>query len=101
MPSLPAVGEAGPAGAPTVGLLHGLGTSGWMWDRLVPALDGDLHVLVVDLPGHGDSAPTPWESLQATATAVADLVEARARGGTAHLAGLSLGGEVRSGEETP
>src|SRR3712207_7557940 len=94
MPSLPAVREAGPAGAPTVVLLHGLGTSGWMWDRVVPALERDLHVLVVDLPGHGDSRTTPWESLEATAAAVARLVGDRASGGAAHLAGLSLGGYV-------
>ncbi len=73
-------------------LLHGLGTRGWMWDRLVPLLGDDLDVLVVDLPGHGASNTTPWESLEATGSAVAHLVEARSYGGTAHLAGLSLGG---------
>ncbi|MEX5721116.1 alpha/beta fold hydrolase [Geodermatophilus maliterrae] len=92
--AVPAVREHGPRDAPTVVLLHGLGTSGWMWDRLVPFLDADLHVLVVDLPGHGESNAIPWVSLGDTAAAVAEVVRARAHGGTAHVAGLSLGGYV-------
>ena len=32
-----AVLEVGPADRPTVALLHGVGTSGWMWRRLVEA----------------------------------------------------------------
>ncbi|MBM7806737.1 pimeloyl-ACP methyl ester carboxylesterase [Geodermatophilus bullaregiensis] len=75
-------------------LLHGSGTSGWMWERLVPFLDGDLHLLVVDLPGHGGSNAVPWVSLDDTAAAVAEVVRTRAHGGRAHVAGLSLGGYV-------
>ncbi len=88
-----AVHEAGPAGAPPVVLLHGVGTTGWMWRRLV-ADAADLRLLVVDLPGHGDSAGRPWVSLADTVAAVADLVGDRVPGGRAHLVGLSLGGYV-------
>ncbi|MFD2091387.1 alpha/beta fold hydrolase [Blastococcus deserti] len=86
--------EAGSRDAPTVVLLHGLGTSGWMWDRLVSALGDDLHLVVVDLPGHGRSRTRPWVSLHDTATAVADVVARHAAAGSAHLVGLSLGGYV-------
>ncbi len=86
--------EAGPADRPAVVLLHGAGTSGWMWRRLVADLAGELHVLVVDLPGHGDSAGRPWVSLDDTVAAVAGLVGDRPPGGRAHVVGLSLGGYV-------
>jgi pimeloyl-ACP methyl ester carboxylesterase len=89
-----AVREAGPVDAPAVVLLHGVGTSGWMWRRLVGDLDGELRLLVVDLPGHGDSAGRPWVSLDDTVAAVAGLVGDRVPGGRAHLVGLSLGGYV-------
>jgi pimeloyl-ACP methyl ester carboxylesterase len=75
-------------------LLHGVGTSGWMWRRLVEDGAADLRLLVVDLPGHGDSAGRPWVSLGDTVAAVAGVVGDRAPGGRAHLVGLSLGGYV-------
>lgn len=60
-----------------------------MWRRRVEAVEGELHVLIVDLPGHGDSAATTWLSMQDTASAVVDVIADRAHGGTAHLVGLS------------
>ncbi|NEM08002.1 alpha/beta fold hydrolase [Geodermatophilus normandii] len=74
-------------------LLHGVGTSGWMWRRLVDAVGVELHLLVVDLPGHGDSAGRPWVSLDDTVAAVAEVI-GRSAGGRAHVVGLSLGGYV-------
>ncbi|WP_280445131.1 alpha/beta fold hydrolase [Nocardia brasiliensis] len=47
--------QDGPSDAPTVVLLHGLGGSIAWWDPVLPALR-DLHVLRVDLLGHGASA---------------------------------------------
>lgn len=93
MPDALAVTESGTAGAPTVVLLHGIGGGAWMWGRVTPAL-ADLHVLALDLPGHGHSADVPWRSLPATADAVAAVVADRAAGGRAHVVGLSLGGYV-------
>ena len=87
-----AVQEAGPGTAPSVVLLHGAGTSGWMWRRLVGLLGDRLHLMVVDLPGHGDSSRRAWLSMADTAAALAELIAARAHGGRAHVAGLSLGG---------
>lgn len=89
-----AVTSTGPDGAQTVLLLHGVGTTGWMWRRLVDDISTDLHVLVVDLPGHGASAAQPWRSLADTVEAVAEVVRARGSDGRAHLVGLSLGGYV-------
>lgn len=88
-----AVTESGTPGAPAVVLLHGIGAGAWMWWRAEPAL-ADLHVLAVDLPGHGASAAVPWRSLEATADAVAAVVAGRVAGGRAHVVGLSLGGYV-------
>lgn len=88
-----AVTESGTPGAPTVVLLHGIGAGAWMWQRA--ALDlADLHVLAVDLPGHGASAAVPWRSLAATADDVAAVIAERAAGGLAPVVGLSLGGYV-------
>jgi pimeloyl-ACP methyl ester carboxylesterase len=47
--------QSGPASAPTMVLLHGLGGSAAWWDPVLPALR-DLHVVRVDLLGHGRSA---------------------------------------------
>lgn len=86
--------ESGPAEAPTVVLFHGVGTSGWMWRRLVRDLEADLHLLNVDLPGHGRSRAQPWQSLADTVASIAQVIRERAHGGVAHLVGLSLGGYV-------
>ncbi len=40
---------------PAVLLLHGLPTSGRLWDFVVPRLEGDFTCVVVDLPGAGES----------------------------------------------
>jgi pimeloyl-ACP methyl ester carboxylesterase len=86
--------ETGPPGAGTVVLLHGVGTTGWMWRSLVQTLSEDLHVLNVDLPGHGASAGTTWTTMADTVSAVADLIAGEAHGGVASVVGLSLGGYV-------
>jgi pimeloyl-ACP methyl ester carboxylesterase len=80
--------------APTLVLLHGVGTTSWMWRRLVADLAGELHVVSVDLPGHGASAQTPWTSMADTAFRVAEVVGQVAGGDRVHLVGLSLGGYV-------
>lgn len=47
--------EAGPAGAPTILLLHGYPTSSHMFRELIPMLSGQYHVVAPDLPGFGYS----------------------------------------------
>lgn len=86
--------ESGPASAPTIVFLHGGGVSGWMWQAHVAALEAEYHCLVPDLPEHGQSsAAGPFTILDA-ARRVAELIHTRAHDGQAHLAGLSLGGQV-------
>lgn len=84
---------AGSPDAPAIVFLHGVGTSGWMWWRQIPAF-ADRFCLTVDLPGHGRSRDVPWVSLADTAGQVAALIRARSVAGRAHVVGLSLGGHV-------
>lgn len=50
------------AGTPVL-FLHGIPTSGRLWDRAVAQLQGSFSCVVVDLPGFGDSPPLPDGSL--------------------------------------
>jgi pimeloyl-ACP methyl ester carboxylesterase len=74
-------------------LQQGFATTGWMWRRQVRDLSGGLRCLTVDLPGHGRSAETAWESLEVTAKQVAEVIEGTV-GGRASVVGMSLGGYV-------
>ncbi|WP_432495137.1 alpha/beta fold hydrolase [Kineococcus auxinigenes] len=95
------VGSAGP-GAPRVLLVHGLGGAASTWSLVAPALAHDHRLLLVDLPGHGDSPP-PGPAEGPGAMRAAELgrrlrraaVRLRAAEGSAvHLVGHSLGGWV-------
>ena len=88
------VDESGRGNGSTVVLLHGVGTSGWMWRKLAAALAGDLHVVIPDLPGHGRSNNRPWASMADTVAAVADVIRTSSPSRRAHVVGLSLGGHV-------
>jgi pimeloyl-ACP methyl ester carboxylesterase len=83
------------AGAPLV-LIHGIGSSRHAWDPVIPPLTERFDVLAVDLPGFGDSEPTPPEvepHPAALAASVAGLLGEL--GVTApHIVGNSLGGWV-------
>lgn len=48
--------EAGPAGAPTIVLLHGFPTSSHMFRNLIPALAKNYRVIAPDYPGFGQSS---------------------------------------------
>lgn len=51
--------EAGPKGAPTILLLHGLPSSSRMFEPLLTRLAGQFHMVAPDYPGFGHSdAPT-------------------------------------------
>ena len=83
----------GPANAPVVVLLHGLGSSGDDWPHQLDALKA-YRVLTVDLPGHHRSArPAGGLSIPAMAEAL-DALLARLAIERAHVVGLSLGGCV-------
>jgi pimeloyl-ACP methyl ester carboxylesterase len=83
---------AGPNGAPTCVLLHGVGTTSWMWRGLVDRLEGAIRLVTVDLPGHGHNASRPWVSIDDTVLALTRTIEEVTVDGAAHVVGLSLGG---------
>lgn len=87
------VHESGDASATTIVFLHGIGTSGWMWEKQIAALT-DFHCLNVDLPGHGKSSHVAWDSLADTADRIAEIIQSQATSGKAHIVGLSLGGYI-------
>lgn len=85
---------AGPAGAPAVVLVHGLGLTRAVWQWLVPELADSFRVVTYDLLGHGQSAaPAGQPVLADLAAQLARLLDhlgiARAA-----VVGFSLGGMV-------
>jgi len=86
--------EAGPADAPAVVMLHGLGATNasllpTLWD-----LAADYHVLAPDLPGHGaSSAPIGRYDARFFATWLAAYLD-EVGVGRAVLLGNSLGGRI-------
>jgi pimeloyl-ACP methyl ester carboxylesterase len=87
------VHETGTPGAQSIVFLHGVGTSGWMWEKQIAAL-ADFHCMNVDLPGHGKSNHETWVSLKDTADQIATLIQRRATNARAHVVGLSLGAYI-------
>ncbi len=76
---------------PTVVLVHGLGGGRLQWMPLARKLIADHHVVLVDLPGHGESTmPDPF-SLAACADALAELT-ARHPADSTILVGQGVGG---------
>ncbi|HEV7670918.1 MAG TPA: alpha/beta fold hydrolase [Thermoanaerobaculia bacterium] len=51
------VGGAKDSPGPMLVLVHGLGNDAGVWAQSVPALLKDHRLIVIDLPGHGGSAP--------------------------------------------
>jgi pimeloyl-ACP methyl ester carboxylesterase len=76
-------------------LLHGSGSQAGDWNGVVPALQRRYHLLVLDLPGHGESGPAEGAlPVGDLADAVGALVDARSTGQPVTLIGNSLGGWV-------
>jgi len=74
---------------PEVVLLHGWGMNAAVWEPLLPALSEHFCLTVIELPGHGGSAPAVAADLAEWARLC--LASAPAR---AHWVGWSLGGQV-------
>ncbi|MGW5646358.1 alpha/beta fold hydrolase [Saccharopolyspora sp. NPDC003752] len=85
--------QEGPPGAPAVVLLHGLAGSAAWWEPVLPALR-DLHVVRVDLLGHGGSAkPTDGYGIAEQAGRVGAVLD-RLGVRRATVVGHSTGGAV-------
>lgn len=79
----------------TVVLLHGSGSQAGDWHGVVPALLRRYHLLVLDLPGHGESGPAEGAlPVSDLADSLGALLDARSAGRPATLIGNSLGGWV-------
>jgi pimeloyl-ACP methyl ester carboxylesterase len=87
--------EAGPADAPVVVLVHGLGESGSRdWHPILPALAARYHVITFDLPGFGRSTHAhDLYSPEGYAEFMHALVGQRVRG-PFNLVGHSMGGAI-------
>ncbi|HET7903776.1 MAG TPA: alpha/beta hydrolase [Candidatus Eisenbacteria bacterium] len=80
-------------GEPTIVLLHGLGANRHVWSLVAPQLARTRRVVLVELPGHGESPPLRTVSVKEAARAVDRVLEAR-RVERALLVGHSYGGWV-------
>lgn len=83
-----------PAAKSTVILIHGAYVSGENWDLVVPHLSTTHHLLIPDLPGHGQSQNTTPFSVEISSRLLARLISKHAIGGRAHVVGHSLGSHV-------
>lgn len=90
-PEFSRVGKA--EGTPLV-LLHGFGGTMRTWDKVVPLLEGEMPVIMFDLPGHGQSIFSDGQG-GAGKMAKAILTRLNEEGIEAfHLGGHSMGGAV-------
>lgn len=75
-------------------LIHGLGGSRRSWDPILQGLAADREVVLVDLPGHGETPPIDGENSIATLTdAVVSFLDAEDLGGV-DVVGNSMGGRI-------
>ncbi|MEU2509207.1 alpha/beta hydrolase [Streptomyces sp. NPDC007863] len=87
------VAHDGPREAPPLVLIHGSGVSGSSWGPVVPALASRHHVIRIDLPGHGQSAPAPSYDVREQAAGVAAVLDGLGLR-TVTVAGHSSGGYI-------
>jgi pimeloyl-ACP methyl ester carboxylesterase len=78
---------------PTVIFLHGIGSSGFMWQKHFEAMRNDYHCLAPDLPGHGKSNLERWSTIERVGAEIAEIIKQHGNG-KAHVVGLSLGGSL-------
>ncbi len=79
----------------TLVLVHGSGSQSGDWQAVVPALLKNHHLLVLDLPGHGESGPAEGAlPVGDLVNSLGALLDARSAGKPAVLIGNSLGGWV-------
>lgn len=77
----------------TLLLIHGAGVSARSWTNQLQGLGRALHVLAIDLPGHGESDPIGEATVEGYADAARGLLMVLGAG-RVFVAGHSLGGAV-------
>ena len=85
-----------PGEAATLVLVHGVGAARLVWAPVLEPLAARHHLVVVDLPGHGASAPLPPGADAGCPALAAQLAQVLADVGTdrPHAVGNSLGGWI-------
>ena len=83
-----------PSGKRTIVLIHGACCSGSNWDLVIPYLANSYHLLIPDLPGHGQSRHITPFSLESSSKYLFRLIREHAPDGRAHLVGHSLGSHI-------
>jgi 3-oxoadipate enol-lactonase len=84
----------GAAGSPRLALLHSLGMDRGIWNDVIAALGGGVHVLTIDCRGHGASSlPAGPYALERFADDLAEVFDAISWA-SAFVAGQSMGGSV-------
>lgn len=91
-----AYSEGGPAGKPTLMLVHGLAGSRDNWNRVARYLTPYYHVIIPDLPGQGDSkVPSDFDySLPNLTEKLRRFAEAIKVENGLNVAGHSMGGSI-------
>lgn len=91
-----AYSEGGPAGKPTIMLVHGLAGSRDNWNRVARYLTPYYHVIIPDLPGQGDSkVPNDFDySLPNLTEKLRRFAEAIKVDNSLNVAGHSMGGSI-------
>lgn len=91
-----AYSEGGPAGKPTIMLVHGLAGSRDNWNRVARYLTPYYHVVIPDLPGQGDSkVPNDFDySLPNLTEKLRRFAEAIKVDNGLNVAGHSMGGSI-------
>ncbi len=79
---------------PPLLMIHGLGGSIRSWDTIAPALSLSRELILIDMPGHGASAPIPGrQTISAFADALTDFID-REGLGAVDLVGSSVGARL-------
>lgn len=95
LPDGTAAVSAGPAQAPAVVLIHGLGLNRDCWQWAIPdLLEAGFRVIAYDLYGHGRSAPPPAPPTLALFSRQLGAVLEHCGCDRAAIAGFSLGGMI-------
>ncbi|KAF2669069.1 alpha/beta-hydrolase [Microthyrium microscopicum] len=82
-------------GTESILLLHGGMTGAPEWDLVIPHFSTQYHLIVPDLPLHNNSKNMKLENASLeTGMLLRDLIKEAAKGGQAHVVGMSMGAQI-------